>query len=149
MVAAVDGGGLLTGVPGIGLRSVTDPASADDLARRLQRVLDPLTGGFGFTAQAVADGMVVATSQQFADRLEAGDGELGSDPTYREALPDSGEAASLVWVDLATIRSFAQLAAPDASSVIEPLAGFGGTVTPDDGGSRIRFRLVFSDASDT
>lgn len=149
MVAAVDGGGLLTGVPGIGLRSVTDPASADDLARRLQRVLDPLTGGFGFTAQAVADGMVVATSQQFADRLEAGGGGLGSDPTYREALPDSGEAASLVWVDLATIRSFAQLAAPDASSVIEPLAGFGGTVTPDDGGSRIRLRLVFSDASDT
>ena len=43
--------------------------------------------------------MVVATTEQYADQLEAGDGTLGVDPTYRDALPDAGDASSLVWVD--------------------------------------------------
>lgn len=149
LVLAAEGEGLLLGVPGIGLRSVTEPAAAADLARRLQDVLDPLTGGFGLEARGVADGLVVATSADYAATLSAGDGGLGDDPTYREALPDSGEATYLLWVDLSTLRGFAQLAAPEASRVIAPLAGLGAAVTPDDDGSRIRLRLVFSDESDS
>ena len=61
VVLAVDGEGLLTGVPGIGVRSVTDPAAGDDLASRIETTLASLTGGFGITARGTDDGMVVAS----------------------------------------------------------------------------------------
>lgn len=142
-VLAVDGEGLLTGLPGVGVRSVTDPAAGADLARRLEDALAPLTGGFGVTARPVDDGMVVATSGEFADQLAAGDGALGDAPLVTAALPDLGEASSVLWLDLAAIGDIAPLAAPEAASVLDPLAGLGVTATPDDGGVRVRLRVVF------
>ena len=152
VVLAVDGEGLLTGVPGVGVRSVTDPTAGDDLATRIQSTLASLTGGFGITARGTDDGMVVASSEEYASTLTegvSGDGGLGSDPTFQDALPDADDATYLVWVDLSAVRSFAALAAPEASGVIEPLEALGITVTPDDGGSLARSRLVFGDATDS
>lgn len=152
LVLAVDGAGLLTGVPGIGVRSVTDPVAGDDLAARIESALASLTGGFGITARGTADGMVVASSEEYASTLSdgaSGEGALGSDPTFQDALPDADDATNLVWVDLSAVSSFAALTAPDASGVIEPLEALGVTVTPDDGGSLARARLVFGDATDS
>ncbi len=101
------------------------------------------------TAQGTADGMVIATTDDYAAQLEAGDGSLGDDPTYQEALPDASGASYLVWVDFAAVSGFVALAAPEAAGVIDPLEAFGATVSPDDGGSLTRARLVFSDASDS
>lgn len=153
VVLAVDGEGLLTGVPGIGVRSVTDPAAGDDLAARIETTLASLTGGFGITARGTDDGMVVASSEEYASTLvsgaTSGDGGLGSDPTFRDALPDATGATYLVWVDFSAVSSFVSLAAPEASGVIEPLEALGVTVTPDDEGSLARARLVFGDAADS
>lgn len=148
-VLAVDGEGLLTSVPGIGLRSVTDPAAGTVLASQIESELASLTGGFGITARGTSDGMVVATTDDYAAQLESGDGALGADPTYREALPDAAGASYLVWVDFAAVSGFASLAAPQSAGVIDPLEAFGATVSPDDDGSLVRARLVFSDASDS
>ncbi len=148
-VLAVDGEGLLTSVPGIGLRSVTDPAAGTALASQIESALASLTGGFGITARGTADGMVVATTDDYAAQLESGDGALGADPTYREALPDAAGASYLVWVDFAAVSGFVTLAAPESAGFIDPLEAFGATVSPDDGGSLVRARLVFSDASDS
>jgi hypothetical protein len=148
-VIAVDGEGLLTSVPGIGMRSVTDPAAGSVLADSIESALASLTGGFGITAQGTSDGMVVATTDDYAAQLEAGDGDLGADPTYQAALPDAENATSLMWVDFSAVRGFAALAAPEEASVLKPLEAFGATVSPDDGGSLVRARLVFSDGSDS
>lgn len=148
-VLAVDGEGLLTSVPGVGLRSVTDPAAGVVVAAQIETTLASLTGGFGITARGTDDGMVVATTDDYATQLEAGEGALGADPTYQEALPDAADATYLVWVDFAAVSGFVTLAAPEAAGVIEPLEAFGATVSPDDGGSLVRARLVFSDASDS
>lgn len=147
VLVAADGGALLTGLPGIGLRSVTDPDAAADLAGRLQRALDPLTGGFGLEARGVDDGLVVATSQAYADTLESAPGGLTDDEVFAEAVPDAGEATALLWVDLETLSGFAQLAAPEVADALDPLAGLGVAATPEDDGSLVRLRLVFTDAS--
>jgi hypothetical protein len=149
VVLAVDGEGLLTGVPGIGVRSVTDPVAGDDLASRIESALALLTGGFGITARGTEDGMVVASSEEYASALISGDGGLGSDPTFQEALPDAGDASYLMWVDFSAVSSFVALAAPEAGGVVEPLEALGVTVTPRDDGSLARARLVFGDASDS
>lgn len=142
-VVAVDGEGLLTSIPGVGLHARTDPVAGAQLASRLEDWLAPLTGGFGVTARGTHDGLVVASTDDYADQLAAGDGDLGADPTFIEALPDAGSASHLVWVDFSAVKGFATLAAPELASVIEPLNAFGMTVTPDDGGSLTRARLVF------
>lgn len=149
VVMAVDGEALLTGIPGIGLRSVTDPAAGADLAQTIQNSLAELTGGFGITALGTADGMVVASTDDYAAELQAGDGALGLDPTYQSALPDGADATSLVWADLSAVRGFVALAAPEAAGIVEPLEAFGATLSSDDGGSLLRARLVFRDASDS
>lgn len=148
-VLAVDGEGLLTSVPGIGLRSVTDPAAGTALASQIESALASLTGGFGITARGTADGMVVATTDEYAARLEAGDGTLGTVSTYQEALPDAADASYLVWIDFSAVRGFVALAAPDAGGILGPLDAFGATVSPDGGGSLVRARLVFSEESDS
>ncbi len=142
-VIAVEGAGLLTGIPGIGLLSVTDPADGTELASRIEDRLASLTGGFGVTANGTDDGLVVASTDDYADQLASGDGDLGADPTFSEALPDAGSATNLVWVDFSAVKGFATLAAPESAGVIEPLEAFGLTVTPDAGGSLVRARLVF------
>lgn len=149
VVFAVDGEGLLTSVPGIGMRSVTDPAAGSDLAGRIESALASLTGGFGITANGTSDGMVVATTDDYAAQLGSGDGGLGADPTYQAALPDATDASFLVFVDFSAVRGFAALAAPDAAGVLKPLDAFGVTVSPDDGGSLVRARLVFHDEGDS
>lgn len=149
LVLAVDGEGLLTGVPGIGVRSVTDPAAGDNLASRIESALASVTGGFGITARGTDDGMVVASSEDYAGALVSGDGGLGSDPTFQDALPDAGKASYLMWVDFSAVSSFVALAAPEASGLIEPLEALGVTVTSDDDGSTARARLVFGDAADS
>jgi hypothetical protein len=147
-VLAVDGEGLLNGIPGIGVRSLTDPVKGADLANRLADTLAYLSGGFGLTAQGTDDGMVIATTQGYADTLEAGDGDLGDSPAFLRAAPDAARASYLVWLDFSAISGPLALAEPDAANLIAPLDSFGLTVAPDDGGTTIRARLVFTgDAS--
>jgi hypothetical protein len=145
VVLAVDSEGLLTAVPGMGLRSVTDPEAAADLANRLERALAVWTGGFGITAEGIDDGMVIASTPEYADQLVSGDGELGQSSAFRRAVPDAANATYVVWLDFAAISGSLALAEPDAADVIAPLQGFGLGVTPDDGGTTVRARLIFED----
>ena len=143
VVVAVDGDGLLTGIPGIGLLSVTDPVAGAELATQIEDRLATLTGGFGVTANGTADGLVIASSDDYADQLASGAGGLGTEPTFTDALPDAASATNLVWVDFSGVKGFVTLAAPESARVIDPLEAFGLTVSPDAGGSLTRARLVF------
>ncbi len=148
-VLAVDGEGLLTGVPGIGLRSVTDPAAGADVASRIEAGLADVTGGFGITAQGLDDGFVIATTDAYAEQLAAGDGTLGADADFRAAVPDAPSATTVIWVNFSPVKGFASLAAPDSADLITPLQAFGFTISPDDGGSMVRARLVFDEGDTT
>jgi hypothetical protein len=128
---------------------VTDPQAGADLADRIQSALSSLTGGFGITATGTEDGMVVASSEEFADELVSGDGSLGSQPGFQEAVPDADQAAMVMWLDFAAISGFAQLASPESADVISPLQSLGIAVTPEEGGTQVRARLVFEGSDDT
>jgi hypothetical protein len=92
--------------------------------------------------------MVIATTQDNADTLESGDGGLGDSPAFRRAVPDVSSASAVAWLDFSAISGPLALAEPDAADLIDPLESFGVTVSPDDGGTAIRARLVFTgDAS--
>ena len=144
VLVAVDGEGLLTGVPGIGLRSITDPEAGADLANRLGQTLAVWSGGFGITAQGTEDGMVIASTPEFADQLAEGGGSLGETSEFRAAVPDAEGASQVVWLDFAAVAGFVALAEPEAADVIDPLDSFGASVSADDGGTEVRARLMFS-----
>ena len=144
---AVDGEGLLTGVPGIGVRSVTDPEAGAELAARLERALATWTGGFGITAEGTDDGLVVASTDEFAEVLKASDGGLGSTAAFQRAVPEAGSASYVVWLDFAAVSGTLALAEPEAADVLGPLESFGLGVSPEGDGSLVRARLVFADDS--
>jgi hypothetical protein len=146
-VLAVSGDSLLAGLPGAGLRSVTDPQAAADLTSRLEPKLAELTGGLGIVARPTDDGMVVATTDAYATALEQDGGGLGGSARFTRALPDAADASYLAWVDVAALSGPLLLAAPDAASSLDPLDSLGATMGPKDGGTAIRVRLVFSAGS--
>jgi hypothetical protein len=145
VLVAVDGEGLLNGIPGAGVRSLTDPAAGADLANRLQHSLALLSGGFGLTAHGTKDGMIVATTDDYARDLETGDGGLGESPSFQRAVPDAATARFVMWLDIAAVSGTLALTAPDAADLIAPLDSFGVSVTPDGDGTQVRARLVFTD----
>jgi hypothetical protein len=142
-VLAVEASSILTGIPGVGVLSVTDPDAGADLAVRLQSSLDAVTGGFGIVVEGTDDGLVIATSAEYADTLASGDGSLGTTQRFGRALPDAADASYLAWVDLTAVTGPLLLTAPDAADAIAPLDSFGLTVGSDDGGTTLRARLVF------
>jgi hypothetical protein len=157
-VFMVDGQNLLSSVPGIGLRSVTNSDDAAAVVDQLQSALSTLTGGFGVTAKTTDDGLVVASTPDLASTLasegssDAGSsqsGQLGDDPDFQNAVPDADQASAVAWLDLGAITGLAQLAAPDEAGVLAPLSGLGVSVSPADGGTQLRARLVFNSSSDS
>jgi|GEM_PF-1330869 len=143
-VIAVDGEDLVTS-PGIGYRSITDPAAAADLAARLQTLLDKVTGGFGASVTATDDGLVIASTPEYADMLVEGPGGLLADPRAQEALVDVESASYVVWVDIDAASSISRLASDEAADRMDPMSALGLTVVPDDEGWSLHARLTFDE----
>ncbi|HVQ87544.1 MAG TPA: hypothetical protein VMT88_05105 [Actinomycetes bacterium] len=148
LVVAVDGDGLISASPSMGLRSVTDPTDAADLASRVQPVIDDVTAGFGIVVEPVDDGLVVATNREYADQLASGDGNLASDPGFQSALPDTANATAEAWIDIDAISGLADLFDSSSSQVLDPLQGLGVVAGTDDDGEFFRARLTFDESSD-
>ncbi|MEO8329721.1 MAG: hypothetical protein ABI586_06955, partial [Candidatus Nanopelagicales bacterium] len=145
LVVALDGDGLIGSVPNVGLRSVTDPAAAADLATRLQPVIDDLTAGYGVVVEPVDDGLVVASSSEYADQLANGEGGLLDDPAFVAAVPDAEKAAAVLWVDVDALGSFAALYDPASADVWDPLQGVGVSAGVDVDGGFFRARVTFDE----
>ena len=145
MVMAVDGDGLMSGTPGIGMRSITDPAAASDLADRLQPVIDDVTGGFGITISPTDDGLVLANTSEYGAELRSGEGDLGAQPEVIAAVPDADQASSILWIDLETMGNLAGLVDPELGDALGPLAGLGVSSGADDDGIFFRARLTFDE----
>lgn len=144
-VVAVDGEGLFGSVPRIGLRTVTEPTAAADLVSRLRPTLADLTAGFDITMEPVDDGLVVATTPEFADVLVNGPGGLLTDPGFVAAVPDATDASAVMWLDLAALGDAAALFDPSMSSMLKPLAGLGVSGGVRDDGQFLTMRLTFQE----
>jgi hypothetical protein len=144
-VVAVDGGSAAaaTGMPSIGYRSVTDPAAAAELVRRLDPLVQQLTGGLGLVARPTADGLVVATTPQYAAALAAGDGGLGATSVFRDAVPDAGQAAAIGYLDLNRLAALMHVLSGDAdTAALDPLSAVGLSVTVDGATTSYRLRVT-------
>jgi hypothetical protein len=143
-VISIDGDNLVAS-PGVGFRSITDPAAAADLAGRIQKLLNEVTGGFGASVKATDDGLVIASTPEYADVLAEGSGGLLDDPRAEEALVDVDSASYVVWVDMDSASAIARLADDETADAIEPLAALGVTVVPDGDGWSLHARLTFDE----
>jgi hypothetical protein len=105
LAVALGPDGLDIGEPQVGARSVTNPAKADKILDKVQRFLDDVEpGGATFAYRRARDGVVVASSEDYADEL-ARDGRLGRSPAFRAALPDADRADTVLWVDVDTLAA--------------------------------------------
>jgi hypothetical protein len=143
-VASLDGGGLV-GIPKVGVVSHTDPVAARDLAARLQPLLDNVTAGLGVVVRPTNDGMVIATSSDYADVLTAqpstGDTLAGS-TAFTDAVPDFHNADTVVYVDINALTTALAAIDPSATDQLKGLQSFGWTTTAAGGTSTVRMRLT-------
>ncbi len=85
---------------------------------RLQPVIDDLTAGLGVTLQPTDDGLVIASTPDYAQTLSAGDGGIMDNPAVARALPDADGASAVAWVDLDVLGDLANLTSPEDGAVI-------------------------------
>lgn len=144
LTVALDEAGLVGAaegsVPAVGARVVTDPDAAEALAGRVDDVLAQLGAPFRLEHRRTDDGLVLATTPEQADRLAAGDGDLGSQDAFTKVLPDADDAQLSAYVDIdALLEAFG---AVDGQT--EPLGSFGMTAVTTGGGTgtyRLRLSL--------
>ncbi|MBA2769815.1 MAG: DUF3352 domain-containing protein [Sporichthyaceae bacterium] len=143
LLAALDADGLTEGRVEVGVLTTTDPDRAAPIIDRMARLLQE--GEPGVRAELTEDGYVVASSGSMLRRLTAG-GTLGDIEAFRRALPDADDARMALWLDVEPLVQ-SLTGAFDGSAEVDPnlapLAGFGMTVSTQDGGSgEFRLRLV-------
>jgi hypothetical protein len=138
LVGALDGG---SDSFDVGARVSTDAA-------RAEQVLDALTkasgGALPLVRERAGDDLVVASSQEQADRL-AKDGTLGEKASFTKALPDLDGASFAAWVDVQGLLAgnVGGMTGADPDPNLEPLQGVGvSAVSGDNGSATFRLRVV-------
>lgn len=122
--------------PQFGLVSRTDdPAAAKRAAETLRSKID---GSGDVTVHSTPDGTVLASSAAYADAL-TGNGTLGQQDGFTEALPDLDDATAVVYVDL---RKAATLSGEELPRQAGSLRAFGITAHTSGAESTIHLRLT-------
>ncbi len=129
-------------LPGLGVRSLGDPAAAADLVVRLQPLLDQAAAGLGVVATATDDGLVVATTPEYADRLAAGQGGLGASAVFTRAVPDASSAQVVLFVNLDAGAGALAPLDPSTADVLGPLEAVGLSASTVDGRSTALLRVT-------
>lgn len=144
-VLAIDGpaDGTMAGLPSIGYRSITDPAAAAGLVHRIEPLVSQVTGGFGLIARPTSDGLVMATTPQYAAALSAGDGDLGTTQAFQDAVPDADGASAIAFVDVDRLSAMLHALEPGVHTAnIDPVQAVGASVTVDGDTTSYRVRLT-------
>ena len=145
LLATLDDAGLRSGELQVGVRATTDVTAARPLVERMTALLQQLQPEV--RSQMTDDGYVIATSGSAARRLVEQSGDtLADTEAFGRALPDADDARIALWVDVKPLITGISGSLGGDSTVdpnLEPLAGFGMTVsTTDDGSGSFRMRLV-------
>ncbi|MFI6480029.1 DUF3352 domain-containing protein [Nonomuraea sp. NPDC050663] len=106
LTVAVDSEGLDGEMPNVGLRLTTDPAKAQALLDKIQKLLTDSGQQVPQFGKVSGDGVfTVATTDAYAKKLNE-EGTLGDNETFTTAIPDSGNATYAIFVDLDKIEKF-------------------------------------------
>ena len=132
---SVDSRGL-AGYPLFGYRALTDPAAAASGLAATQRLLRQ--AHVSVSTATNDDSVVLASTPGYAQQLAQADGTLGSEPTFRSAVPDADGASAVLYVDLASILRAVGFADPN----VTPLNSVGATVHDEGGKATFRLRVT-------
>jgi hypothetical protein len=134
------GGPGVGGEPEVGVRAVSD-------APRLTEVLTVLTDvlreqGIPATVRRTGDGWVLGTSEPLAAGLTR-QGDLGSRPGFRAAVPDAAQASFVAYADTAGLAAaYRDRIDPDAVSVLKALDVVGVSARYGDGEAHLTVRIA-------
>jgi hypothetical protein len=92
----------------------------------------------GVTVRSVADGTVLASTSDYADKL-AGSGGLGNSDLFKAALPDLNGAQFVIYVD---VQRAAKLGDSPAGGAGSEVRAVGMTSSTQAGSSTVHLRVV-------
>ncbi|GGK86235.1 hypothetical protein Sme01_39630 [Sphaerisporangium melleum] len=106
LTVAVDEAGLDGQIPNVGAVLATDPAKAQQVLDKIEKAVAGSGTGTPQVFRVPGDGrLVVASSQEYADRLAA-DGTLGESETFTTAIPDADTATAAFYLDLDKLEKY-------------------------------------------
>ncbi|MCK2221643.1 DUF3352 domain-containing protein [Actinomadura sp. ATCC 31491] len=145
LTVAVDSEGLDSDQIKAGLRVATDPAAAQAVLDKVQKAMTASGQPAPQLAKVSGDGVyTVATSDDYAKKL-AGEGTLGESETFRTAIPDAGEAAYALYVDLDKVENLylADMQGDDKANLqVLKAVGMSGKVTDTE--ATFSLRVLFN-----
>ncbi|MBB4914605.1 DUF3352 domain-containing protein [Streptosporangium saharense] len=145
LTLALDANGLDANQPKFGARITTDPAKAQEVVGKIEKILADSGTAAPQLAKVPGDGsFVVASTPEYAAEL-AKDGALGENEGFRLAVPDAEKATFAAYVDLDKIEHLylQNLQGEERASLqVLKAVGISGTQTGSD--STFSLRLVFN-----
>jgi hypothetical protein len=144
LTLSVDGENL-SDEPQIGARVVTNGDRASELVQTLEKALRDQGSVAALSQVRTDDGIVVASTDAYADALAQGGGDLGRSEGFRSAVPDVNGANAAVYVDLDRIAELLGDEVGDQTTrqSLAAIDAIGMTAAVEDQGAvRYRIRVV-------
>jgi hypothetical protein len=134
------GGPDAAGDPQVGARVASTSPDLSGALARLDAFLEESDAPV--TRRDVDGGYVMATSQDQAAAMTR-DGTLGQTARFKDAVPNAASAPVAVYADIAgLVDAYAGSLSADDRADFEPLAAFGMTAAPEDGGFGFTMRVT-------
>ncbi|MFD0888514.1 DUF3352 domain-containing protein, partial [Streptosporangium algeriense] len=145
LTVALDSRGLDDNQPRFGARVTTDPAKAQEVVGKIEKILADSGTTAPQLAKVPGDGsFVLASSPEYAAEL-AKDGTLGDDEGFKLAVPDAENATFAAYLDLDKLeRFYLQNLQGEERASLQVLKAVGISGTQSGSDSTFSMRLVFN-----
>ncbi|GAA5062383.1 hypothetical protein HNP84_007925 [Thermocatellispora tengchongensis] len=145
ITVAVDEKGLDGDLPQIGAKIATDPAQAQSIVAKLERLLTQQGTTAPQLGKAAGDGTFsIASTQEYAQQLSQA-GTLGDSETFQLAVPDADAATFAVFVDLDKVEKlYLQGLQGDERANLEVLRAVGLSGKHSNTEASFSLRLLFN-----
>ncbi|WP_344976096.1 DUF3352 domain-containing protein [Streptosporangium fragile] len=142
---AVDSNGLDGNQPKFGAKIVTDPAKAQEVVGKIEKLLAASGTVTPQLAKVSGDGtFILAGSQDYAAEL-AKDGTLADSESFQLAIPNADEATYAVYVDLDKVEKlYLGDLQGDEKANLQVLRAVGISGTQSGGDASFSFRVLFN-----
>lgn len=143
LTVALDANGLTDNQPRVGARITTDPAKAQAVVGKVEK-LAAQSGTAPQLGKVAGDGVfTVASTQEYAAALAKG-GELGDSESFKQAIPDGEKATFALYADLNKIEPlYLKSIQGEERAGVQALraVGLSGTATGDE--ATFSLRVLF------
>jgi len=131
-----------------GARFTTDAAALEDLVARVEGLSAESDVPIDLITSETDDGLVVASSQEYADAVAEG-GSLGDSDAFQTAVPNADDSLGVLYVDLNKVEGILEgmegedEEVAEALSYLEPLQAAGYSVVQDGDSLSVVLRVTF------